>query len=384
MTHHQSRTRIVIVAGTRPEIIKLAPVVEDLRRYEEHFDLKLILTGQHRELIDQLKKCFDLSPDINLDLMKEDQSLTGFLSECLASLESVIKDLSPDLVIAQGDTSTVLASGLVAYYVKAPFAHVEAGLRSNEIYNPFPEEINRKLAGGLASIHFAPTPNARENLIREGIDQEKIYITGNTVVDTLQRIVEEDLAPPAPVDPDKKIIVITAHRRENFGEPLESICHAVLSLAAKHANVDFVYPVHPNPNVSNTVHRILSGKPNIRLVPPLDYFKFVALLKAAYMVLSDSGGVQEELPTLQKPLLILRQVTERPEIINAGCAKLVGSDGELIIKEVERLLRDPIYYQAMITDSNPFGDGKSSRRITGILQNYFYDIPLPEPFTCSY
>lgn len=363
---------VLSVIGTRPEAIKMAPVVDELRRFPDHIRSVVCATAQHRQLMDSVLGLFDITPDYDLDLMRPDQTLTQVTLAVLAGMEQVLTDVQPDWVLAQGDTTTVMAAGLACYYQHIPFAHVEAGLRTGDKHHPFPEEINRVLADALADLRFAPTDRARQNLIAEGLAEATIHVTGNTVIDALLQISQRDL-PQAkaalagiPLWADR-IVLVTAHRRESFGAGFEHICLALATLAARYPQVQFVYPVHPNPNVATPVHRRLGGIGNISLVEPLEYAALIHLMKRAYLILTDSGGIQEEAPAFGKPVLVLRQVSERPEGIMAGVARLVGTDPQRIIQEASTLLDDETAYAQMARAINPYGDGHASPRIVRAL-----------------
>lgn len=366
--------KFLIVFGTRPEVIKLFPVIRELKKYK-NADVKTCGTAQHREMLDQFLNFFKIETDYDLDIMEKDQTPSKVASQVFSKLEPVLQKEKPDYVIIEGDTTTVAATALCAFYNRVKVAHVEAGLRTFNKWLPFPEEINRKVAGAIADIHFAPTKRAKENLIKEGVEKEKIYVTGNTVVDALHYIANSDTNFKN-VDlnnlnlslDDKKLILVTAHRRENFGSPLENICHSLKTISEIYkGEVLIVYPVHLNPNVWEPVHKILSGIDNIKLIPPVDYFTFVYLLKNSYLVITDSGGIQEEAPSFGKPVLVLRDMTERPEGVEAGVAKLVGTDKERIIKEIIKLMEDETEYRKMAKAINPYGDGEASKRIAKIL-----------------
>ena len=367
------RQKIIVVIGTRPEAIKLAPVVLELQRHPSHFETQICVTGQHREMLDQMLRVFGLRPNHDLGVMKKGQDLTGVTAACLTELDRVLRQERPALVVVQGDTTTTFAASLAAYYHHIPVAHIEAGLRTGKKYDPFPEEINRRLTTHLSDFHFAPTEVARRNLLLEGIRAEDILVTGNTVIDALlltqARLTEE---PSLMVDElgltDKsRMILVTAHRRESFGLPFRRICEAIRAISERRQDVLVVYPVHLNPNVQAPVREILDGLPNVRLLPPLDYVSFVACMQAAYILLTDSGGIQEEGPSLRKPVLVMREVSERPEAIAAGTACLTGTDPEEIVGAVSSLLDDPARYKQMTTRPNPYGDGHAAERIVGFL-----------------
>jgi UDP-N-acetylglucosamine 2-epimerase (non-hydrolysing) len=358
--------RVLTVVGTRPEAIKMAPVVSELAR-RAGMESRLLVTAQHREMLDQVLNVFQIEPDYDLGVMRPDQSPTDVLTAVLAGLQPVLAKFAPDWVLVQGDTTTVLAAALGATYVGSRVGHVEAGLRTYDRQNPFPEELNRVLTDHASDLHFAPTESARRALLREGIASGRIHVTGNPVVDSLQFIARQAsgrhrLAPPS----GKRLILVTAHRRENHGEPLQNILAALRQLAAR-PDVHLVYPVHRNPNVWAPVHAALAGVPNVTLVEPLDYLDFVHLMARAYLILTDSGGIQEEAPSLGVPVLVMRMLTERPEAVEAGVARLVGTDCDLIVIEATRLLDDPAAHAAMTSAVNPFGDGRAARRIVDVL-----------------
>ena len=368
-----ARTRILVVFGTRPEAIKLFPLIHALRRTDA--DVRVCVTGQHREMLDQVLEIARIIPDHDLDLMLPNQSLDMLTSRLLTELGKVMDADRPDRVIVQGDTATAMVGALTAYYRKIPVAHVEAGLRSGNIYHPWPEEVNRKVVGAIADLHFAPTDTARDALIAENVPAERIHVTGNTVIDALietRARVDSDaglaaaIAPVADRFADKRIVAVTTHRRENFGEGLKSVAHAVRRIAQR-PDVAIIFPVHPNPNVRAPMADVLGGIDNVAMIDPLDYPNFVRLLSLCHFVMTDSGGVQEEAPALAKPVLVMRETTERPEGVVAGTAKLVGNDEEVIVTEASRLLDDSASYEAMARAHNPFGDGKSSERIARII-----------------
>jgi UDP-N-acetylglucosamine 2-epimerase (non-hydrolysing) len=349
----------------------MAPVVERLQ-HTPGVVSRVCVTAQHRQMLDQVLTLFGLTPDIDLDLMEPDQSLAELTAAVFRSLDRVLQDRRPDWVVVQGDTTTVMAAALIAYYHRCRVAHVEAGLRTGDKWQPFPEEMNRRVTGAVADLHFAPTAWARDNLLREGVPGDRIVVTGNPVIDALQRIAERpydwSTGPLAAVPRDRGLILVTAHRRENFGKPLESIFDALRRLAAEYADrIHVVYPVHLNPNVQQPAHRLLGGIANISLIAPLDYLPMVHLIKACTLVLTDSGGLQEEAPSLGKPVLVLRRVTERPEAVEAGTARLVGTEADDIVRETRRLLDDPQAYAVMAHAVNPFGDGHAAERIVEAL-----------------
>jgi len=365
--------KVLCVFGTRPEAIKMAPVVKELRKHPNHFETKVCVTAQHREMLDQVLELFDIRPDYDLNVMQENQSLAQVTANVLNRLDPVIVKEKPDWVLVQGDTTTAMAAALVAFYHRVKIGHVEAGLRTWNKFHPFPEEINRKIADSLCDLHFAPTETARRNLLREGIDGASILTTGNTVIDALWEVVERPYqwrdGPLASVPHNGRLILVTAHRRENFGQPLENICEALKKIAAAYDDVHVVYPVHLNPNVQRAAHSLLGDVPNITLLGPLDYLPLVQLMKRAYLVLTDSGGLQEEAPGLGKPVLVLREVTERPEAVEAGTVKVVGTEMQTIVRETARLLDEPAEYERMARAVNPYGDGHASERIVRALNS---------------
>ena len=368
----KERIKVLVVVGTRPEAIKVAPVIERLKRQPDGFETIIAATGQHRELLDQALSLFHISPDIDLNLMDSCQGLPALTSRVLESMSRTLSTVGPDIVIVQGDTTTVFASSLAAFYQHIPVAHIEAGLRSYNKYSPFPEEINRRLTTVMTDIHFAPTPLAKEALLNEGVAADKIVITGNTVVDALMHVSALPFFFHNSVLQDvdlnnHRLVLVTSHRRESWGLELQNICEAIKELVQKHPDIVVVYPVHPNPIVKNTAEQILKGLDRIYLVKPLDYMTFVNVMKKAYIILTDSGGLQEEAPTLKKPLLLLRDVTERPEAFEAGLAKAVGTDRKRIVQEVDNLLSDTNLYRQMTDRTNPYGDGKAADRIVTAL-----------------
>jgi UDP-N-acetylglucosamine 2-epimerase (non-hydrolysing) len=359
--------KVLSIIGTRPEAIKMAPVVIELENHSDQIRSLVCVTAQHREMLDQVLDLFKIKPDYDLDLMRAEQSLSDLTARVFTALEPILKQEKPDWVLVQGDTTTVMAASLVAFYHRVKVGHVEAGLRTFDKWQPFPEEINRKVADAVADLHFAPTKTSRDNLLQEGIEPKKIFITGNPVIDALQ------LAAEMPYDLDsgllkdipwkKRILLVTAHRRENLGKPLENICNALLELIQKHSDIHVVYPVHLNPQVRDPVYQLLGDQEGITLLPPLEYLPMVMLMKRSYLVLTDSGGIQEEAPGLGKPVLVLRAVTERPEAVKAGTVRLVGTDRPQIIQETEKLLTDEPLYRKMSKAKNPYGDGKAAERI---------------------
>lgn len=384
--------KVLSIFGTRPEAVKMAPVIKELERYPDKFESVVCITAQHRQMLDQVLDLFDIHPNHDLNIMKPGQDLYDITSNVLLGLRSVLLEEKPDIILVHGDTTTAMAASLAAFYQQIPVGHVEAGLRTNNKHSPFPEEINRKIVATVADLHFAPTDTARENLLREGGDPRSIHVTGNTVIDSLLMTVNkirncglgESIATemverftslknvisrlqlPSPVS---RLILVTGHRRESFGQGFESICRALVEIATAHPDTDIIYPVHLNPNVQEPVLRILGevGLPNIFLIEPLDYLPFVYLMERSFMIITDSGGVQEEAPSLGKPVLVLRETTERPEAIAAGTVKLVGTDTKRIVSETRRLLTDPDAYRCMTAAHNPYGDGKAAARIVSIL-----------------
>lgn len=367
--------KVLTIFGTRPEAIKLAPVIRELERHKESFISRVCVTAQHREMLDPFLELFRIRPDYDLDIMRPNQSLFDVTTRALSGLRDILERERPDLVLVQGDTTTAFAAALAAFYLRVKIAHVEAGLRTEDKYNPFPEEINRRLITHLADLHFAPTERARANLLREGVRDETIFVTGNTVVDALFMVLEltkaEDPLRNLGLDPRKRLILVTAHRRESFGAGITNICLAIREIVARAPEAEVVYPVHLNPNVRSVAHRILDGVERVHLIEPLDYVPFVHLMNRAYLILTDSGGIQEEAPSLGKPVLVLRETTERPEVIEAGAAELVGTEVERIVEKTLRLLRDPDRYAKMASAQNPFGDGQAARRIVDIIFKYF-------------
>lgn len=357
------RRSILCVIGTRPEAIKMAPVVSALRAHSSAFAVTVVATAQHREMLDQVLANFSIRPDIDLDMMTHNQSLPELTARLLPALDRVLAATTPDFVLAQGDTTTVLVTALACFYRKTRFGHVEAGLRTHNMASPFPEEMNRTLVGRLATRHYAPTRSAEANLRREGVPAGSIIVTGNTVIDALHYMVALAPALPFPIPPERRMVLVTAHRRENFGEPFEKILTALAGLVQGHPDIEIVYPVHPNPNVREPAYRILEHLDRVRLIEPLDYAGFVAAMVRSHLIISDSGGVQEEAPALAKPVLVLRQETERPEAVEAGVVRVVGFETENILREAGRLLTDPAAYAEMAKGVSPYGDGKASERI---------------------
>ena len=381
--------KIMLVFGTRPEAIKMAPLVKEFQKYTESFQTLVCVTGQHREMLDQVLSIFDIVPDFDLDIMKHGQDLYDVTSRVLLGMRDVLTAARPDVVLVHGDTTTSTAAALAAFYQQIPVGHVEAGLRTHNVYSPWPEEMNRQITTRIASYHFAPTPHSRKNLLQEGIADERITVTGNTVIDALRWVVDnirkdsslnlelagqlkaigydvKRLASP------RRLVLITGHRRENFGEGFLNICQAIKDLTVRYPEVDFVFPMHPNPNVRQPIREVfgekLSDKGNMFFIEPLEYLSFVYLMEKASIVLTDSGGIQEEAPGLGKPVLVMRDTTERPEALEAGTVKLVGTSRDTIVNELSRLLDDPASYELMSKAVNPYGDGKACGRIVERLR----------------
>jgi len=378
--------KVLSIFGTRPEAVKMAPVVHELSR-TPGIETLVCVTAQHRQMLDQVLELFQILPDVDLNLMRPDQSLAQITAAVFNHLDPVLRDITPDWVLVQGDTTTVMAAALLAYYHRIRVGHVEAGLRTSDKWQPFPEEINRRVAGAVADLHFAPTEWSRQNLLRENVPAEHIVVTGNPVIDALQSVARMPPPPevqdmlqrlgvpieqsPAPHSDGQRLVMITAHRRENFGTPLENVFRAILQLAEIYrGHVEFVYPVHLNPNVQEPAYRLLSQVPNVTLLPPLDYLPMVHLIKHATLVLTDSGGIQEEAPGLGVPVLVLRHVTERPEGVEAGTVRLVGTDPEVIVREARCLLDDPVAHARMARAVNPYGDGHAAPRIVKAILDY--------------
>ena len=369
--------KILIVFGTRPEAIKMAPVVTTLRK-SVSAKVFVCVSAQHRQMLDQVLGIFEIHPDYDLNLMVPNQTLANLTALVLTGVSDVLESLQPDLVLVHGDTSTAFAASLACFYKKVPVAHVEAGLRSGDIHSPWPEELNRRIVGLTASLHFAPTSLAKSNLVKEGVAPAAVWVTGNTVIDALLDIVKRisadsslqgKLAQAMPWldSPKRRLILVTGHRRENFGEGIEGVCRALRTLALD-PNVVIVYPVHPNPNVMKPVHRLLDGIGNVHLVDPMEYVSFVFLMTKAYFIITDSGGIQEEAPSLGKPVLVMRDTTERPEAVIAGTVCMVGANEARILEEARRLLSDPVHYARMATAHNPYGDGNAAQRIAEVIE----------------
>jgi UDP-N-acetylglucosamine 2-epimerase (non-hydrolysing) len=375
--------KVLCVFGTRPEAIKMAPLVKHLQRHAE-FQAEVCVTGQHRQMLDQVLRLFDIKPEFDLDLMKPGQDLSDITAGVLQGLKGVLEQSKPDVVLVHGDTSTTFAASLAAFYQRIPVGHVEAGLRTGNLYSPWPEEANRKLTGVLTRWHFAPTEASRENLLAEGVAPDKVHVTGNTVIDALLQVrdrIKNDAALQKSfaktfrfIDPAKRLVLVTGHRRENFGEGFERICQALARIATTHADVQVVYPVHLNPQVQEPVKRLLGGIGNVHLIAPLDYLPFVYLMDRSTLILTDSGGIQEEAPSLGKPVLVMRDTTERPEAVAAGTVKLVGTDVARIVAQAQALLTDREVYKDMAHAHNPYGDGSACQRIAKALLSA-QDIP---------
>ena len=394
------RKRVLLVFGTRPEAIKVAPLVKAFQQQADAFETVVCVTGQHREMLDQVLRLFEIVPDYDLNIMKDGQDLYDITSRVLVGMRDVIKAVQPDVVFVHGDTTTSMASALAAFYQQIPVAHIEAGLRTHDIYSPWPEEMNRQITGRIATYNFAPTPLSKQNLLDEGVDESSITVTGNTVIDALNMVVnkiksDRDLQNDIkdtllqsglpermvhaffqPPTSNRRLVLITGHRRENFGDGFLHICQAIKTLAEKYPDVDFVYPMHLNPNVRKPIKEIFgdwvsnrqSSNSNLYFIEPLEYLPFVFLMEQSTLVLTDSGGIQEEAPGLGKPVLVMRNTTERPEAVEAGTVKLVGTNYDLIVSEVSKLLDDPAYYNAMAQATNPYGDGLASKRIIEFLK----------------
>lgn len=382
--------KVMLVFGTRPEAIKMAPLVKELQKQPDVFETIVCVTGQHRQMLDQVLKLFEITPDYDLDIMRQGQDLTDVTSRVLTGMRDVFTKVKPDVVLVHGDTTTSTAAALAAFYQQIPVGHVEAGLRTHNIYSPWPEEMNRQITGRIATYHFAPTALSRRNLVAEGVADEQITVTGNTVIDALYMVVDKirhdaGLQRELRVELSdagydvtrltcgKKLVLITGHRRENFGDGFISMCRAIKSLTEKYPDVDFVYPMHLNPNVRKPIHEVfgenLDGLGNMFFIEPLEYLSFVSLMEKASIVLTDSGGIQEEAPSLGKPVLVMRDTTERPEALDAGTVKLVGTDFDVIVNEVSRLLDDDKAYSMMSNAVNPYGDGLACARISQTLKH---------------
>lgn len=382
--------RIMLVFGTRPEAIKMAPLVKEFQKNTKDFRTIVCVTGQHREMLDQVLSIFEIKPDYDLNIMKQGQDLYDVTARVLTGMRDVLKEANPDIVLVHGDTTTSTAAALAAFYQQIPVGHVEAGLRTHNIYSPWPEEMNRQLTGRIATYHFAPTPLSKQNLLMENVAEDRITVTGNTVIDALYMVVDkikQDKELDAMLERSlrdagydvarlkdgKALVLITGHRRENFGDGFISMCRAIKALTEKYPEVDFVYPMHLNPNVRRPIHEVfgedLSGLKNMFFIEPLEYLSFVYLMEKSTLVLTDSGGIQEEAPGLGKPVLVMRDTTERPEALEAGTVKLVGTDYDRIVSEVSALLDDSAYYDRMSKAVNPYGDGLACKRIVDVLRS---------------
>lgn len=365
---------VMVVFGTRPEAIKMAPIVKELKNHSELINTIVTLSAQHREMLDQVLEIFEIQANYDLNVMTDNQSLPDVTCSVIKRLEKILENEPTDIILVQGDTTTTFAASLVGFYNKIPIGHVEAGLRTHNMYYPFPEELNRVLTSRLTSFHFAPTKLAKKNLLSEGIPEDSIIVTGNTVIDALFYIIEHEGYPTSKQLTGKRKILVTAHRRENFGTGLENICRAILSIVNRHEDVEIIFPVHLNPNVQEIVHNLLSNHERIKLIKPLDYKQFCRHIAESYLILTDSGGIQEEAPSLGKPVLVMRNETERLEAIEAGTARLVGTNTERIITETELLLTNLGEYEKMAKAINPYGDGKAGKRIVEYLLNSGNDL----------
>ena len=365
-----TKIKVLTIFGTRPEAIKMAPLVKEIEKNSDALESVVCVTAQHREILDQVLELFDIKADFDLNIMKDNQNLWSLTSDVLLKTKEVIEQVKPDVVLVHGDTTTSMAAALSAFYAKVPVGHVEAGLRTFDKYYPFPEEINRVFTDSVCTYFFAPTDKSCENLIKSQIPQTHIYKTGNTVIDALLYTIKNNEVEidGLNLNPDLKTILLTSHRRENFGEPIKQICEAVLELVSKNKNIEVVYPVHPNPNVQKPVYELLGNKERIHLIKPLEYAQFCSLMKKSHIILTDSGGVQEEAPSLAKPVLVLRDTTERPEAIEYGTVKLVGTDKNKIVSTVQKLLDDTNEYNKMAEAVNPYGDGLASKRIVDVIK----------------
>ncbi len=375
--------RVLSVFGTRPEAIKMAPVVAELNRRADVFDARVCVTAQHREMLDQVLEFFDIRPDADLNIMRESQTLGQITSDVLGGLDPILEEMAPDLVLVHGDTTTTMAAALAAFYRRIAVGHVEAGLRTNDMYYPFPEEMNRVLADAISTLHFAPTGTSLANLLAAGVARDSVFVTGNTVIDALIAVASDSRLPDSPVPGGGRLILVTAHRRENFGEPLANACRALREIVDAYDDVRIVYPVHLNPNVQRVAHEVLGGHDRIHLLEPVPYPVLVRLMKDAYVVVTDSGGIQEEAPSLGKPVLVLRNETERPEAVDAGTVRIVGTDTANVRREIERLLTDATAYETMAEAANPYGDGQAARRTADAIAQWF-EVPGArafEPFT---
>ena len=367
--------KVMTIFGTRPEAIKMAPVILELARHSE-FQSTVTVTAQHREMLDQVLRLFDIKPDYDLNIMSTDQTLFDITSKALLGLDRVLTEVKPDIVLVHGDTTTTFVGALASFYHQITVGHVEAGLRTRNKYSPFPEEMNRRLTGSIADLNFAPTATSRDNLLREGVDPSKIFVTGNTVIDALHQTVRSEFVFDdellKSIDYErKKIILVTTHRRENLGEPMRHVYEALKQLVEEFSDVEIIFPVHKNPKVREIVDAVLGGLSQVHLIDPLDYEPFANLMSRATVILTDSGGVQEEAPALGKPVLVLRDTTERPEAVEAGTVKLIGTDRQRVFDETHRLLTDPTEYARMAEAINPYGDGRAAQRIVRALLRYY-------------
>lgn len=366
-----AKKKVLCAIGTRPEAIKMAPVILKLRE-QEWCELVVLATAQHRDMLDQVLSIFNIVPDYDLDIMQKNQALPELTARLIMSMDQLLTDIEPDIVLAQGDTTTVMVTAMSCFYKKIPFAHVEAGLRTGDIYYPYPEEMNRVVTGHMTTLHFAPTETSNNNLLKENIDKSSIYVTGNTVIDALIYTARNEYDIGVDLDPGKRLVLLTSHRRENFGAAMEEAFTAILELVEQNRDIEILYPVHPNPNVLEVANRILGSHDRIHLIEPLAYPQFVQAMKSAYIIISDSGGVQEEAPALSKPVLVLRNETERPEAVDMGVVKLVGTDKQVILYEANKLLNDEGYYNSVAKGVSPYGDGHSAERIVNIIKDYFF------------
>ena len=374
-----TKTRILCSVGTRPEAIKMAPVILALKR-EPWAEVRILATAQHRDLLDEIFRVFEIVPDVDLDIMQPDQTLVQLNSRLIPAIDRVLEAESPDIVLAQGDTTSVFLTALGCFYRKIPFGHVEAGLRTGERYYPFPEEMNRLLTTDLATFHFAPTEISRANLLKEGVTPSSIFVTGNSVIDAMYDALERSHELKPNITPGRRLILMTAHRRENFGPAFRQVCEGARAIVDAVEDTELLYPVHPNPNVQKVAKDVMSGHPRIRLTEPISYVPFLGLMNAAELILTDSGGIQEEAPALGKPVLVFRNETERPEAVDLGVVKLVGPDRERIFEEGVKLLTDPAYYKSMAKGVSPYGDGKAAQRIVNIIKESRTDRGLvPNP-----
>lgn len=370
--------KVIVVFGTRPEAIKLAPIIKEFEKHPDEIQLKVCVTAQHRQMLDSVLKIFDIKPDYDLNIMRDKQTLFDITNNVLTKIKEIYFKEQPDIVFVQGDTTTTFASALAAYYLQIKVAHIEAGLRTYNKYAPFPEEINRRMVSAIADLHFAPTEQSKLNLLKENVNERDIFVTGNTVIDALFMILEKIKGKHISIEgiesselENKRLILVTGHRRENFGEGFENICNALKELAESFDDIIIIYPVHLNPNVRGPVNRILGNVRNVKLIEPIGYLSFVYLMKKAYVIITDSGGIQEEAPSLSKPVLVMREITERPEAVEAGTVKVVGTQKESIVNSTRQLLLDANEYKKMSSTMNPYGDGKSAQRTYEILIERF-------------